>query len=878
MMKKFVLQCFMAGTAAFAIAFLVIAISLSAASYAETTRPHALVAVVWRAEAAKVSPRKPVLVQKTTCVPQPLSGAAVGGLGGLDVPRLPGAVRTNYDGNGSSEYVVQADSNQVLSYYLASLASGCWELTVLQPQEATWKRGSQTLRVAVAEDPYVGKSAVDYEVSGEVRGVFYHMAQTSCADGQVSCSDGTGGFSCMAPPCPALQNTNPPPGGFTPPPGGGGTIVCSGGQILCGDASSPSQWCQMPPCPTPGGSPQGPNCTADQYLCLSSNTCIPNSSPCSDSAGMNRCGSGYGWCQTKMGCVPVNSMSTDCPMTGGSNPSPCPSNQYSCNGTCILFSQPCGSGTPTSGGYPQPPACPSGQYSCNGACIPTNQPCGGGVYPPTTGTGTGTPTTGGLTKDPQCGQNGYRDPNGSCFEVGAGKFPILGTGGSILICGDKMCEDTKGESSNNCPNDCGAPAGGPTSGGQYPGQMPGGNQGQPGQYPGGYQGGQGMMPPNQGGYGQGQGMGPGMGPGQGMQMGPSEEEMKMMLEQMKQSIKPMTQGVKMMKKGMTLAEKQLKKCSMPLPDGVKEAVTAMEELVPKIKAAESADEVFDLMSTAQEAGDVMQSAGQEIPMRIEFCMKYQQVSNTRTGVMKKLTQKFTTVNKKAQRSKNETVLALAKQAEEKVATAKGLMDQLPGLLSADFDQAQTVLDDFFSATEDAYNAISMVEAVMSAKSSMNTLNTEVRRLNTTLNSYEKKGEDVSAARALLTQIKEEIAVVLQDLKDKVAAEQLTSDIETVYTTREDLRDAVAEITGLNEQETTVNVNEKQYQMDVPDAFRSQQPLEGGPAGNPTCNVNGVEMPGTCDQYNQGGGMGMGPGPMAPTMPNAPVQPSGGMGF
>ena len=152
----------------------------------------------------------------------------------------------------------------------------------------------------------------------------------------------------------------------------------------------------------------------------------------------------------------------------------------------------------------------------------------------------------------------------------------------------------------------------------------------------------------------------------------------------------------------------------------------------------------------------------------------------------------------------------------------------------DFEGAQGALEEFFMAVEDGYNAIGMVEAALSAKRTMSTLNREVTSINRQLTSLAKKGKDVTVAQALVAQMKEEIAVVLKDLKDKAPADQVLDDIEVVYATRNDLRDAMSGLTGLREQETRVNVNQKPYQWMVPEAFRSQPPpIEGGQPGGPS---------------------------------------------
>ncbi|TSC77219.1 MAG: SH3 type 3 domain-containing protein [Parcubacteria group bacterium Gr01-1014_31] len=673
------LKAYMGVVAAVGLAVITISMGMTAADHASASRPRVFVLVFFRPEPAAVAER--------VCVPRSTQGLTVGGLG-VAVPRLPDAVRLNYQGGGFSQYTVRSQAEQVMAYYAAELAADCWEPVVQQDTEALWARDGQSLRIAVAQQSEENRSSVDYQVLGtrlgQVRGVSTLLAQDSQA----------------------TPSPTPTPGDYPVPP-------------------PPPDYYPMPP---EGSYPQPP---------------MPGGSP-----------------------------------------------------------------------YPSGAAIPSGS--------PYSQPTFGGQYqtPPPGG------SIGTLFADPACGENGYRDPNGGCLQLRSGQIPLLGQGGQVLICGDTMCDEGKGENQSNCPKDCGGstPPGSPGS--QYPGQAPGGFQGQPGQFPGG--------PGGPGGFGPG---GPGF-------QGPSEEDFQRMqtdqLKQMQQGAKGMQQGVKFMRQGMRLAVKKLQACKMSLPEGLEEALAAMEQAIPKIKAAQSFDEVMEAMETAQEAGERMQQAGEEIPQRIMVCEQLKRVKT----VMKNLQRRFKTVNGKAQRSKNDSVIALAKAAEEKMNAAQQLADQLPGLATTDVEKAEDSLDEFHAAVEEAHNTLAAVEAALNARQGMTVLNRELRTIERQLTGYEKKGEDVSAAKALVAQLKEDIAAVQQALKDGASGEDLVALVEDVYLTREELRDALAEITGLHEYETEIKVNEKPYQYDVPDAFRGPSRSGAAPEGlAPTEGFGNTGMPG-----------------------------------
>lgn len=204
--------------------------------------------------------QSPALALNEPCVPVITGGMVVGGLPSIDVPKLSDAQRVIYQPAGLSQYLTQGSASQILNYYLPQLAARCWNLAVLQTNEAVWYKAGKAVKVAMQENPLGGRTLVSYElVGGKVLGVSSYLAQTdvvpppststpnsgSCSSGQVWCSDSTGGGWCQTSSCP------PPPQTYKAPP-----VPCPTGQYMCQntcvvEGSSCNNYPYYPPGTTP---------------------------------------------------------------------------------------------------------------------------------------------------------------------------------------------------------------------------------------------------------------------------------------------------------------------------------------------------------------------------------------------------------------------------------------------------------------------------------------------------------------------------------------------------------------------------------------------------------------------------------------------------
>lgn len=221
--------------------------------------------------------QKPQLrqVSTTSCVPIKNATNAVGGLG-LDVPRLSGALRFSYNGEGTSQYTVRASTEQIIGNYLGMMADECWKLVALSDTEGIWSKEKAAVKISAVTNSLSGKSLVTYSnlMGGRVLGAV-RLAQadtnSGVGDGSANLENGTtpsansSGIENEPPTDPlSTQPENNTPTSQNPTSGMTGPAEPSSGS-----AGAPSQ-------------PSIPQCGESSYWCFEKNQCLPSGSPCGE--------------------------------------------------------------------------------------------------------------------------------------------------------------------------------------------------------------------------------------------------------------------------------------------------------------------------------------------------------------------------------------------------------------------------------------------------------------------------------------------------------------------------------------------------------------------------------------------------------------------
>lgn len=599
---------------------------------------------------------------------------AAGGLGRKDVPRLDGALRLDYQNNGTSQYATKATLAEVAGFYLLELPVWQWQLVSFSSPEIIWEKDGELLKIAVLESPIGGKTRVDYQIVSQVLGESFRAAD-----------EGTG--------------SQP-------------TTVCPAGQYLCNGA------------------------------------CVPDGTRCA--------------------------------------------------------SQPTPAGEPTPVAAP---TCGQCQAVKDGQCVPA--PAG--------------------TPDANCGEGGVCDQYGGCVRLGQGKTMV----GEGAVCGDRMCDEARGENSGNCHDDCGSGVQrAPMEGGGY----------QPG--PGGEQ------------YQEGR-------------QGPSEEELAKMDEQrfrdMKRGISQFSRGFKQMEKMIKRLEPKLKKLGVGIPEELKAAMAKAPEIIAKIEAAKTADELEELVADIQDIGETMQEWGPQIGELMRLGEMLKQASNKLKEVERAVKRVEGWFKKKPiLHDAVSNLRSIAEAMKQALAEAKELAKTEP-------DSALEKLEsEFFDRMEEFWNSYSEIEMMQNltkglaqAKKDLNNYGRKIKELE---RNKKADKELVAELKDLVNQAKEALAAVQALAKQKADFEEIKEAAEALWDLFETIENKLEEV-GMGFYESTAKKGES-VNFVLPDAFDfrmgpgpGEQSGPGGPGGpgfgggggQPTCNINGVEVPGRCEDLQGGAG-------------------------
>ena len=110
--------------------------------------------------------------------------------------------------------------------------------------------------------------------------------------------------------------------------------------------------------------------------------------------------------------------------------------------------------------------------------------------------------------------------------------------------------------------------------------------------------------------------------------GPSQEQMQQMDQQrfqnMKQGLTQFTRQVTNMKKSVNRVKTAVAKCGVSLPEELTNALDASDGLVAKIKAAQTADDLDQIVGDVEDVSSVMQDWGPHIGDLSQLCQMLKQ--------------------------------------------------------------------------------------------------------------------------------------------------------------------------------------------------------------------------------------------------------------
>lgn len=430
--------------------------------------------------------------------------------------------------------------------------------------------------------------------------------------------------------------------------------------------------------------------------------------------------------------------------------------------------------------------------------------------------------------------------------VPPGNVPMTDPGAMLAPSGDPSRTESAPPTSGIAPVPSGdlapSPANCPvgTNCGGQPIDQPGYNQPNSAGQPGGE-----GMPGQNGEYRQPTMGEPGQTGDQG-RMGPSEEDQKKMDEQR------FTQ----MKKGFTRFIKEVnriknqvniyKKKGVTIPEDLTSAIGTMDEMVGKIKSATTPDELEEIMDSFQDSMMAVQEWMPKLPILAEIPRIVKQAEKEIARAEKA----YKTDEKKVKSSQMDLADYLS-QFRLAIDTQKAILEEAKGIAKSDPEEAlEKIRGDFFGTLDNMWEGEKIIQMALNLKKGISQMNLELNRAEKTLRSLKKKKLDTSELQTLLTEAKNQFAQIKKMASAKpLDVEAVIEAIDELVDKKQEFADIVEDLTGASEyMPQASSLPNKPFQLNMPAGYIIEGTGDGGSSSMQTCNVNGVEMPGKCEDY------------------------------
>lgn len=249
----------------------------------------------------------------------------------------------------------------------------------------------------------------------------------------------------------------------------------------------------------------------------------------------------------------------------------------------------------------------------------------------------------------------------------------------------------------------------------------------------------------------------------------NEQEMKRRQEEqlrmMKQRLNEFTRGFEQLKKLAERMKPRLARVGVGVPAELTNALARAPELVAKIKAATTVEEVEDAMFDLQDIGQTMQEWGPRFGDLMRLGDMLQQAQKTK---IKELTRAQARVKGYVKTRPELTELVadlnqLAQDMTRAVADAKELAKTDP---EAALDKLD---DDFYGHMEEFWNLVATIDMVRDLRRGLRQADSEIRRADQTIRALERKkapAETIAQLKDLVGQIKTLLPQLREILKQR----------------------------------------------------------------------------------------------------------------
>ena len=328
------------------------------------------------------------------------------------------------------------------------------------------------------------------------------------------------------------------------------------------------------------------------------------------------------------------------------------------------------------------------------------------------------------------------------------------------------------------------------------------------------------------------------------QQGPSEEDQKKMDERrfkdMKKGLSQFANGAKMMKRSIAKIKIANNKCGVGMPEELENALAQTDNLVRKINAAKTADELDEIVGDIQDVGSVMQDWGPRMGDLNRLCQMLKRADRD----AKQFDRNIKRLESQAKANKKVDVSELIAEYKTAVSAQKEILAQAKSLAKTDPESALTKIeDDFYGNLDNLYNLQMQIDTVINITRGIKNITREINKFASQIKSLAKKKIDIKDMQELLNGLKTQVEEIKTLVKEKADPEDLINKIEESFDSRQELQDALQEYDIVNMVPQIKSGTNYNIKMNLPEAFRKnennnddngadvdQRPFNAGPGG------------------------------------------------
>lgn len=328
--------------------------------------------------------------------------------------------------------------------------------------------------------------------------------------------------------------------------------------------------------------------------------------------------------------------------------------------------------------------------------------------------------------------------------------------------------------------------------------------------------------------------------------GPSEEDIQKMDEQRFQMMK---KGYNKFLAEMKRVKNQIsmyKKKGVTIPEELRTALDNINSITEKIKSAQSADELDEVMGEYEDSIDIIREWMPKLP-RLAVLPKMTKQADKEVNRALKI---YISLEKKVTSSKLELDNQLA-EFKADIEKQSILLAEIKIISKTDPEDALDKLqDEFFPDLDNMWEKQKVIETALNIRKGIGQMALEIKNSQKMIIMLKKKKIETSELGDLIKKAKSQ----LEEIKKLASAKPMDADatieaVDNLMETKQAFNDKMQELTG-DTGFTAPTPALGNFQFNLPQGYSVENNNQGAISPPQTCNLNGVEVPGKCEDLEK----------------------------